>query len=252
LRRALSIGLVLGWQDIKQSYRRSVLGQLWITIGMAVTIAAIGIVFGTIFGAPVQTYLPYLASGLIMWGLISHIVNEGTSAFIAAQSMILQLPLPKIAHLLRVVWRNLILSAHNIILLPIVIVIVGGKTGWSILLWPLGLSLGVTLLTGLSLSLSVLASRFRDFPPIVSSIMTVAFYLSPVIWVKTAPGQNVILDTILVWNPFYHVLQIMRMPLIGELPTYQNWIFSLVLLVILWIIGLLLFSRYEKRIAYWS
>jgi lipopolysaccharide transport system permease protein len=166
--------------------------------------------------------------------------------------MILQLPLPKIAHLLRVVWRNLIVSAHNIVLLPIVIVIVGGKTGWSILLWPLGLLIGITLLTGLALSLSILAIRFRDLPPIVNSIMTVAFYLSPVIWVKTAPGQNVILDAILVWNPFYHVLQITRMPLIGEVPTYQNWIFSLGLLVIFWIIGLLLFSRYEKRIAYWS
>ena len=252
MRRSLSIGLILGWQDIKQSYRRSILGQFWITIGMAVTIAAIGIVFGTIFGTPMQTYLPYLASGLIMWGLIAAIVNDGANAFIAAQSMIVQLPLPKIAHLVRVVWRSLILSAHNIILLPIVIVLVGGKTGWAILLWPVGLLLGVTALTGLALSLSVVASRFRDLPPIVNSVMTVAFYLSPVLWIKTAAGENILLDSILDWNPFYHLLQIMRMPLIGELPTNQNWIFSAVALVIFWVIGLLIFRRYENRIAYWA
>jgi lipopolysaccharide transport system permease protein len=219
---------------------------------MAVTIAAIGIVFGTIFGLPVQTYLPYLASGLITWGLIGTIVNEGTNAFIAAQSMILHLPLPKIAHLVRVVWRSVLLSAHNIVLLPIVIVLVGGKTGWSVLLWPVGLVLAVTTLTGLTLSLSVVASRFRDLPPIVSSVMTVAFYLSPVIWNKGAAGENVLLDSILAWNPFYHLLQIMRMPLIGELPTNQNWIFSSAALVFFWIIGLLIFRRYENRIAYWA
>ena len=54
MRKSLGIGLMLGWQDIRQSYRRSVFGQLWITIGMSVTIAAIGIVFGTIFGTPLQ------------------------------------------------------------------------------------------------------------------------------------------------------------------------------------------------------
>jgi len=251
LRKSLSIGLILGWQDIKQSYRRSVLGQFWITLGMAVTITAIGIVFGTIFGAPLQTYLPYLAAGLITWGLMTAIVNDGTSAFISAQNMISQLPLPKIAHLIRVVWRSLILSAHNIVLMPIVIFIVGGKSGWSILLWPLGLGIGVTALTGLALSLSVVATRFRDLPPIVSSVMTVAFYLSPVLWIKTARGENAILDTILDWNPFYHVLQIMRLPLIGELPTSQNWIFSLVSIVFFWAIGLQIFRRYEDRIPYW-
>jgi lipopolysaccharide transport system permease protein len=64
---------MLGWQDIRQSYRRSVFGQLWITIGMAVTISAIGIVFGTIFNTPLEVFLPYLASGLITWGLISRV-----------------------------------------------------------------------------------------------------------------------------------------------------------------------------------
>jgi lipopolysaccharide transport system permease protein len=187
-----------------------------------------------------------------MWGLIAAIVNDGANAFIAAQSMIVQLPLPKIAHLVRVVWRSLILSAHNIILLPIVIVLVGGKTAWAILLWPVGLLLGVTALTGLALSLSVVASRFRDLPPIVNSVMTVAFYLSPVLWIKTAAGENILLDSILDWNPFYHLLQIMRMPLIGELPTNQNWIFSAVALVVFWVIGLLIFRRYENRIAYWA
>ena len=65
------IGLTLGWQDVRQSYRRSALGQLWITIGMAVTITTIGLVFGLIFGTPMQIFLPYLASGIIMWGLVS-------------------------------------------------------------------------------------------------------------------------------------------------------------------------------------
>ena len=135
--------------------------------------------------------------------------------------------------------------------MPIIILITGGKSGWPIILWPIGVLLGITALTGLALALSVVATRFRDLPPIVSSFMTVAFDLSPVLWIKTARGENAILDTILDWNPFYHVLQIMRLPLIGELPTNQNWIFALVSIVIFWGIGLQIFRRYEDRIPYW-
>jgi ABC-type polysaccharide/polyol phosphate export permease len=120
------IGLTLGWQDVRQSYRRSALGQLWITIGMGVMIASIGTVFGIIFGADMKVFLPYLASGIILWGLLSGVLNDGTQAFIAAEGMIKQLPLPKMAHLIRVVWRNILTTGHNIIIFPPVLLAVGG------------------------------------------------------------------------------------------------------------------------------
>jgi lipopolysaccharide transport system permease protein len=251
VRKSLGIGLMLGWQDIRQSYRRSVFGQLWITIGMAVTIAAIGIVFGTIFGTPLQVFLPYLASGLIMWGLISGVLNDGNMAFIAAEGMIKQLPLPKIVYIIRVVWRNLIVSAHNIVIFPIVILIVGGNTSWSILLWPLGVFLAVLALSGLALIFAIVAARYRDLPQIVNAALTVGFYITPVIWIKESLGDNELVNTIVSLNPLYHILQVARLPLIGEYPSVDNWIWVLIYGGIFWLIGLLMFNRFEKRIAYW-
>jgi lipopolysaccharide transport system permease protein len=242
---------MLGWQDIRQSYRRSVFGQLWITIGMSVTIAAIGIVFGTIFGTPLQVFLPYLASGLIMWGLISGVLNEGNLAFIAAEGMIKQLPLPKIVYIIRVVWRNLIVSAHNIVIFPIVILIVGGNTNWAILLWPLGVFLAVLALSGLALIFAIVAARYRDLPQIVNAALTVGFYLTPVIWIKESLGNNELVSVIVSLNPLYHILQVARLPLIGEYPSIDNWTWVLIYSGIFWLIGLLMFNRFEKRIAYW-
>jgi ABC-type polysaccharide/polyol phosphate export permease len=242
---------MLGWQDIRQSYRRSVFGQLWITIGMSVTIGAIGVVFGTIFGTPMQIFLPYLASGLIMWGLISGILNEGNLAFIAAEGMIKQLPLPKIVYIIRVVWRNLIVSAHNIVIFPIVILIVGGNTNWAILLWPLGVFLAVLALSGLALIFAIVAARYRDLPQIVNAALTVGFYLTPVIWIKESLGNNELVSVIVSLNPLYHILQVARLPLIGEYPSIDNWTWVLIYSGIFWLIGLLMFNRFEKRIAYW-
>ena len=251
MRKTLGIGLMLGWQDIRQSYRRSVFGQLWITIGMAVTITAIGLVFGTLFGTPIQVFLPYLASGLIMWGLIAGILNDGNQAFISAEGMIKQLPLPKIVYIVRVVWRNIIVSAHNIVIFPIVILIVGGSTSWAILLWPLGVLMAVISLSGLALVFGIVAARYRDLPQIVSAALTVAFYVTPVIWIRESIGDNQLVNALVFFNPLNHILQVARLPLIGQYPSIENWTWVIVSAALFWTVGMMLFMRFEKRIAYW-
>ena len=242
---------MLGWQDIRQSYRRSVFGQLWITIGMAVTIAAIGIVFGTIFATPIQVFLPYLASGLIMWSLIAGIINDGNMAFIASEGMIKQLPLPKFVYIVRIVWRNLIVSAHNVVIFPIVIFIVGGTTTWAVLLWPLGVVAAVLSLSGLALIFAIVASRYRDLPQIVSAALTVGFYITPVIWIKESLRENELVNLIVSLNPLYHILQVARLPMIGQMPLLSNWIWVFASAGLFWAVGIYMFRRFEKRIAYW-
>lgn len=245
------IGITLGWQDVRQAYRRSSLGQLWITIGMGVTIATIGVVFGTIFGSEMKVFLPYLASGIIVWGLLSGVLNEGTQAFIAAEGMIRQLPLPKLAHLVRVVWRNLLTTAHNLTIFPLVLVIVGGSIEWQIIFFPIGAAIALISVSGLSLILAIFAARFRDIPPIVNSVITVAFYITPVIWMADNLGDTQLAHLLLGLNPFYHLLQVARLPLLGLLPTLENWALSLSSAGIFWLVGLLLFKRFENRIPYW-
>ena len=251
MKKTLGIGFMLGWQDIRQSYRRSVFGQLWITIGMAVTIGAIGIVFGTIFATPLEIFLPYLASGLIMWALIAGILNDGNMAFIASEGMIKQLPLPKIVYIVRIVWRNLIVSAHNVVIFPIVIWIVGGGTSWAILLWPLGVVGAVLSLSGLALIFAIVAARYRDLPQIVNAALTVGFYITPVIWIKESLGNNELVNLIVSLNPLYHILQVARLPMIGQLPSLSNWIWVFASAGLFWAVGIYMFSRFEKRIAYW-
>ncbi len=63
-------------QDIKQRYRRSVLGPLWISITMAVIATAMGILYGALFGADLPMFLPYVATGLLIWNFINGAVLE--------------------------------------------------------------------------------------------------------------------------------------------------------------------------------
>ena len=84
----------MGWQDIRNRYRRSKIGPFWLTISMGIMVGALGLLYGTIFGQQMADYLPYLAAGLLIWGLLSSLILEGGRAFIAAEGLIKQLPAP--------------------------------------------------------------------------------------------------------------------------------------------------------------
>ena len=218
---------------------------------MGVTIASIGLVFGLILGASMVTFLPYLAAGFILWALFSGIVNDGTQSFIAAEGMIRQIPVPKLSHLIRVVWRNILTSAHNVAIFPVVLLAVGGTTGWQVLLFPIGLAISVLSVSGLALILSVFATRFRDVPPIVNSVMTIALYVTPVIWLPGSLGDNDLAHLLLGLNPFYHLLQIARLPLLGQLPTIENWALATLSAGVFWLVGLAVYRKFQDRIPFW-
>ncbi|MDT0550691.1 ABC transporter permease, partial [Streptomyces sp. DSM 41529] len=108
--------LHLGWQDIKQRYRRSVLGPFWITIATGTTAVAMGLLYSKLFKLPLEEHLPYVTLGLIIWNLINASILEGADVFIAKEGLIKQLPTPLSVHVYRLVWRQLILFGHNIVI----------------------------------------------------------------------------------------------------------------------------------------
>ena len=108
----LSLAYILGLQDVKQRYKRSALGPLWLTLSMSVTISAMGFVFGRIFNTPLHDFFPYLAAGIILWGFISVVLSEGCSVFVDSESIIKQIPLPYFTFILRLIWRNLLIFFH--------------------------------------------------------------------------------------------------------------------------------------------
>lgn len=246
----IHLALMLGWLDIKQRYRRSKLGPFWITISMGVMIAMIGLVFGQVFKAPMTEYLPFLATGIILWNFMSATVLEGSSAFVEAHGMIRQLNLPLSLYLLRVLWRNIVICAHNMMIIPVVFLFVGkGLTINFLWVFPGLIILVMTSFSSIVL-LGTVSTRFRDMPQIINSLLQVFFYVTPIIWMpNTVSGRSAIL--LVETNPIYHLLQLVRAPILGYSPTLTNWSVSLILLFIVSFIAFCFFGNYKKRIAYW-
>lgn len=248
--KSVYISFILARQDLRGRYRRSVIGPFWITISMGVMIASIGIVFGAIFNTPMDEYLPSLAVGIIVWTFITGMISEGCLGFIDAEGMIKQLPIPLFVYILRVLWRNLLILAHNILILPLVLLVMGKGIGLEALLAIPALLLVSLCLSWVALLFAMLCARYRDLPQIVSSVLQVAFYLTPIIWSSSLLPDR-LGSTFLQLNPFFHLLELIRAPLLGVVPSLTSLLVVLVIAVLGWGFTLLTFSRLRHRVAYW-
>jgi ABC-2 type transport system permease protein/lipopolysaccharide transport system permease protein len=238
----------MGWQDIKQRYRRSMLGPFWLTLSMAITIGALGFLYGQLFGIELAIYLPFLTLGFIIWGFISSIITDGCSSLIAAEGFIRQVRLPFMLHALRCVWRNLIMLAHNAVVFIPVVIIFQIWPGWPILLVIPGMVLLTINAVWVTLLLGAVCARFRDIPPIAASLVQVAFFLTPIIWMPELLRERVMFAEA---NPFYHFVEILRAPLLGIVPQMQTYNVVIGVTVVGWAVTWLFFRRFRCRLAYW-
>src|SRR5207342_1364874 len=82
--RAHRVWMLLARMDIRQRYRRSIIGPFWITIAMVIWILALGPLYSRLLGVGADELIPYVAMGIIGWGLISGLILDGAAAFVSA------------------------------------------------------------------------------------------------------------------------------------------------------------------------
>ena len=239
----------LAWNDIRQKFRRSILGPFWITLSTAFALVVLGFVYSTIFRMQLAEYFPFLACGVVVWGFLSGLMTEGCQTFIASDTLIKQLRLPLTLHACRVVWRNFIVFLHNVVIIFGVLAVFGAWPSLVALPYLL-IGLALILVNGvwMALLLGVICARYRDVPPIVASVIQLIFFVTPIIWHPSLlPGRRRIVN----WNPFYHFVEIVRGPLLDRIPPALTWEVACGITILGWVVTFFVLLRARRRVAYW-
>ena len=246
--RRVELWWVFAIHDIKQRFRRSTLGPLWLTLTMGIMIAALGFVFSQLFKQEISSFLPYLAVGLIFWGLLTSVINEGCNAFIAGEGYIRNVPMPISVHFYRSFARNLIIWAHNMVIYFLVIALFPPQWSWNMLLFFPGFALFLANLAWMGLAAGILSTRFRDIPQVITNLLQVVFFVTPIFWsAKILPDRAAFIEL----NIFYHLLEIVRAPLLGSAPSHVSWLAALILAILGIPFTAWLYRRAYARIPYW-
>jgi ABC-type polysaccharide/polyol phosphate export permease len=243
------IWYLLGTQDITLRYRRSSLGPFWITLSMAVTIYSMGFLYSHLFKTDWARYFPFLASGIIGWSFLSTLLLEATQAFIESAGYIQNQASYLSLCLMRVIYRNVIVFCHNLVVFIPIIPLCHLPVGIALLgLIPGLLCLGLnTLFWGGALA--VIGTRYRDFQPIVNSLIQVAFFLTPIMWMPSILPER--LHWIIDYNPFNHLLQLIRLPLFNEVPSPLTYLVALGITLLGGCLYAWCVTRYKSHIVFW-
>lgn len=238
----------LAYHDIKMRYRGSVIGPFWLTLTTGIMAGSMGFLYAKLFKIDVHDYMPFVTIGLIVWQFISTTVNEACMTFVAVAGEVQQVRLPFSSHIFRLVYRNFLVLGHNVIILPIVLVIFPSHVSSTLLTLIPALVVIAFNAGWLACLLGMFGARYRDLPPIVANFLQVLFFVTPIFWKPEALGR---FRMIAQFNPLNAAIDIIRAPLLGGMPDSASWPMMLMMTAIGCTGTFFFFARFRGRIAYW-
>lgn len=241
--------MTLGWLDVKQRYRRAVLGPFWITISMLVLVVALGILYAGIFRQEVRSFLPYLAAGFIVWNFLSSTITDSTATFVQAEGLLKQGGIPLTLHVFRTIFRNFIIGAHNLTVMLLIYIWQPSLLSWHLLFIIPGLALMIANFVWISVVVGVLCTRFRDLPPIVSNLLQIMVFISPIMYKPASLPAD--LQFVVHLNPLSYFLDAVRSPLLGISPAPESWGVLIGFAVLGSLAAFALFQKARARVPYW-
>jgi lipopolysaccharide transport system permease protein len=246
--RLWRLWMLLGWNDILQRYRRSLLGPFWMTASMAIMVVSLGFLYAELFRSPIRDFLPFLCVGLLVWNFMSSFLLEGGTLFTGSESYIKRVRLPYSVYVFRSSWSKLIIFAHNFVIYFGVLIYFGIWPGAAALLAIPGLIL-LTINGALSsLAIGMISARFRDIPQLIGSIVQIVFFVTPIMWKPELLQHRAYIATL---NPFFQMIELVRAPLLGTVPSSNSYLAALVITLINFTVVGIFFVRFRSRIAYW-
>ncbi len=234
-------------RDIRARYRGSVLGPLWLLFTLGILVGGLSVVYGTVFNQPLKTFIPYLTAGFMAWWFVSVSITECCSAFILNSALIRNQPQPIAIYVLQAVARNALILATNLVVFLVVAIACELRPSATHLLAVPGFVLVCTLLFSTGLCLAIICARFRDIPHLVTNLLQVAMLLTPIMFLKSMLGPRAAFAD---FNPFFHMVDAIRGPLIGEAPSVLTWSFLLAANLLAAAAAAWLMRRAGHRVAY--
>ena len=238
----------LGVKDVRDRFRGAVFGAAWVVFTTGILAVGLSFIYGVVFQIPLKEYLPYVSLGIAAWSFISASITESTTVFSSHSAYINQIPVPLSIFIYRMLVRNVILLCYR--MLVVVVILLYVKQPLSAIQFQAFIGLIVIVIWGfgLGLLLGAIAARFRDIGQAVVAVTTFSFFITPVFWYPQKLSQYA---WVVDYNGLYHLLQLIRGPLLGEPITQYSLVFSLVMATTLLIVGFIVFVKTKQKIPYW-
>jgi ABC-type polysaccharide/polyol phosphate export permease len=243
------IWFYLALDDIFARYRNTILGPLWNAAYIVAQALALSLVFGGVFHMSLHTLMPFILSGMVGWALGPATILECAGLLIWFAGTIKTQNFPFLFYAFRVVARAGLMFLHNLVALFIVLPLFGHVPLMSFMLVP-AVGLVMLLTAPFCMLLGMLCARFRDIQMLVANFSNVLFLVTPIVWMPSATA-GARSASYLIYNPFFYVVDLIRQPILNEVPPLQDWLVCGGIAATGWALCFLCLSAFRARIAFW-
>ena len=244
-------------RELAARYRGSLLGFLWSLVNPLLLLAVYTVVFELVFRqrfGEVRPYAVFLVTGLFPWTWLSTALLDGTVSLSTNAALLRKAVFP--AEVLPIV-STLASLVHFLLALPVVLLAVGvarglgfAVGGWTILLVPLPVLLQLVFCGGVALALAALAVHFKDVRDLLQNLLTLGFFLTPVLYPLEAVRHVRGLSWVIAANPATPFLRLYQELLFhGRMPDSSLWLQATGLALLAWAAGTWLFMRLSRTLV---
>ena len=238
----------LAYDDLRQRYRRTSFGALWVSISYLVFAVTIALIGSQMTGVELFPFMVYVAVGYLAWNFINASVTDGCTVFINTENWISGMRLPFSLFVYQSIAREVIIFGYGAIIAVGIILFTGHSLTWTALAALPALLLYLINAVSSHLLFGVLVTRYRDISQIIQTAMRVIFFLTPLIWTPSQAGG---LREWLWWNPFTYFIDVFRAPIVDGIIPWDSWMFCLIFSAVFGLIAFGLFAHFRRRIVFW-
>ena len=239
-------------KEIRGKYKASALGVLWSFINPLLQVLVYAIVFPFIMrGAGTDNYVVYLITGIIPWTFFTNVVSGGTPCIKYNAGIIKKVYFPREILPISLCLSALINFGISCIIILVFCLIFGVGITWYILLVPVVAIVQTILSLGIVFILSAINVYVQDIEHIISFILQMGFYGTPIIYdLKNYNLSASILVKLINLNPLTTIVNSYRdLFLYHTMPNWFNLFLVFILGMVVLVIGYWIFKKLEKGFA---
>ena len=249
LRYRMLIQSLVG-RELKARYRGSILGFFWSFVNPLLLLLTYWLVFTYMLpgvrAQSVEPYFLFLFCGILPWTWFQSSVAESAGVLIAGGNLIKKVLFPAEVLPVVTVTANMV---HFLFGLPILLLFLlwNGHLSATALLLPLPMLVQLVFTVGVALLVSALTVHFRDISSILTHLLHIWFFATPVLYAMPETGR---LHAVLRWNPMAHVLvSYQEMLFFGHFRHHRGLALAALASLVVFAAGAWLFDRLRDTLA---
>ena len=244
--RQKRVWMALAAEDISDQHRRTALGPLWLLLNYLAFAGTFLLIMHQDAGIP--NYLAYISVGLLIWFYIMETVNSGVQLFVREEAFIKGTTLPLSVYVLRLTTQALIRSSYAAAGCVVLLLVSGVGISFAWLWSGLAILVIMAITPAVIVIFAFLGAYFPDMQFIVSNVMRIGMFLTPVFWAHTGTGGA--RQIVYYWNPFTYFLEIVRVPILsGDVPV-RSFLLCIALTLVAWLFAMFLMGRYRREVVF--